>query len=74
MLISKKSSALKWPPIIMTVPLKYMAASVPLKLQYVVNSNICQIRGIYTIHGWKCSSKINTVSINEWMVTTTFVK
>ena len=30
------------PPEIMTVPLKYMAASAPLKLQYALNRNICQ--------------------------------
>ena len=64
----------KWPPEIMTIPLKYMAAFAPLKLQYALNKNICQIHCIYTIHGCKCSSKINTVSIKEWMAETTFVK
>ena len=31
----------------MTVPLKRMAASGPLKLQYVFNRSICQIQWIY---------------------------
>ena len=44
----------------MTVPLKHMAGSAPLNLQYTLNRNICQI------HGCKSSSKINTVSIKEW--------
>ena len=58
----------------MTVLFKYMAASAPLKLQYTLNKNNCQIHCIYTIHGCKCSSKINTVSIEEWMTTTTFMR
>ena len=33
----------KWPPEIMMVPFKYMAASAFLKLQYALNKNICQI-------------------------------
>ena len=39
-----------WPPEIMTVPLKYMIASAPLKLQNALNRNIFQIHCIYTIH------------------------
>ena len=38
-----------------------MAGSAPLKLQYALNKNICQIHCIYTIHGCKCSSKINSI-------------
>ena len=64
----------KWHSEIMTVPLKYMAASASLKLQYSLNRNTCQVHCIYTIHGCKCSSKINTVFIKEWMAATTFVK
>ena len=30
----------KWPSEIMTVPLKYMAAGAPLKLQYALNRNV----------------------------------
>ena len=44
----------------MTVPLKHMAESAPLNLQYTLNRNICQV------HGCKSSSIINTVSIKEW--------
>ena len=58
----------------MTVLFKYMAVSAPLKLQYALNKNNCQIHCIYTIHGCKRSSKINTVSIEEWMTATTFMK
>ena len=39
----------KWLPEIMAVPLKCMAACSPLKLQYALNRNICQIHCIYTI-------------------------
>ena len=41
------------PPEIMTVPLKCMAASAPLKEQYALNKNICQIHCIYEIYGCK---------------------
>ena len=58
----------------MTVLFKYMAVSAPLKLQYALNKNNCQIHCIYAIHGCKRSSKINTVSIEEWMTATTFMK
>ena len=43
----------KRPPEIMTVPLKYMAASAPLKQQYALNKNICQRHCIYEIYGCK---------------------
>ena len=43
----------KRPPEIMTVPLKCMAASAPLKQQYALNKNICQIHCIYEIYGCK---------------------
>ena len=33
----------KWPPEVITVSFKYMAASALLKLQYPLNRNICQI-------------------------------
>ena len=36
----------KWPPEIMTVPFKYMAASALLKLHYSLNKFICQIYSI----------------------------
>ena len=78
MLISKKGSTLKipdyckWPPEIMTV-LVSMAASVALKLKYALNRSICEIHCILAIHGCKCCSKINTLSIKEWMGTTNFV-
>ena len=39
----------KWLSEIMAVPLKCMAACAPLKLQYALNRNICQIHCIYTI-------------------------
>ena len=58
----------------MTVPLKYIAASAPLTLQYTLNRDICQIHSKYTIHSCKCCSEINTVSIKEWMAATNFVK
>ena len=61
-------------PKIMVVPLKCMAACAPLKLQYALNRNICQIHCIYAIHGCKCCSEINTVSVKEWMAATNFVK
>ena len=64
----------KWPPEIMTVTLKCMTVSGPLKSQYVLNRNICQIHCVYTTHGCNCCSKIKTVSINEWMAATNFVK
>ena len=57
MLISKKHStlektrSLQVSPAIMTVPFKYMAGSTPLKLQYNLNRNICQIHCICKIHG-----------------------
>ena len=51
-----------------------MAASSTLKLQYALNRNTCQIHCIYTIYGCKCCSKINTVSIKEWMAATNFLK
>ena len=55
MLISKKGSTLEntrsvqVASEIMVVPLKCMAACAPLKLQYALNRNICQIHCIYTI-------------------------
>ena len=55
----------KWPPEIMAVRRKYLAASALLKLQYPLNRSICQVHCIYTIHGCKCSSKINAVSIKD---------
>ena len=64
----------KRPPEIMTLPLKYMASSAPLKLQYALNRNICQIHCIYVIHVCKCSPKINTVSKKERMAAATSVK
>ena len=64
----------KWPPEIMTVPLQYMAACATLKLQYTLNSALCQIHWIYTIHDCKCCSKVNTVSIKDWMAATKSVK
>ena len=42
-------SPCKWLPEIMAVPLKCMAACAPLKLQYDLNRNICQIHCIYTM-------------------------
>ena len=56
------------------VPPKYIDASAPLKLQYALNRNTSQIHFICTVHGYNSSSKINIVSIKEWMVATTFVK
>ena len=56
------------------VPPKYIDASAPLKLQYALNRNTGQIHFICTVHGYNSSSKINIVSIKEWMVATTFVK
>ena len=70
-LFQKKTVPLKildhcqWLSEIMTVPLKFMAASAPLKLQYAIN--ICQTHCIYTIHGCNCCSEINKVSIKEWI-------
>ena len=61
-------------PEIMAVPLKCKATFTPLKLQYPLNRNICQTHCIYTIHGCKCCSEINTVSVKEWMAATNFVK
>ena len=58
----------------MTLPLKSMVASAPLKLQYALNRDICQIHCIYTINGGKCFSKIITVSIKEWIAATNLVK
>ena len=51
-----------------------MAASASFKLQYALGRNICQIHCIYTIYGCNCSSRTDTVSIEDWMTTTTFVK
>ena len=74
-LISKKDSTLcKWLPEIMAVPLKCIAACAPLKLQYALSRNICQIHCIYTIHGCNCCSEISTVSIKEWITAANFVK
>ena len=70
----KMQDCCMWPSEIMTVPPKYMDASAPLKLQYVLNRNIGQMHFICTIHCSNSSSKINIVSIKEWMVATTFVK
>ena len=70
----KMQNHCKWPPKIMMLPLKYIVASAPLKLQYALNRYICQIHCIYTIHGYKCCSKINTGSIKEWIAATNFVK
>ena len=64
----------KWPPEIKMVALKYMAASASLKLQYILNRNICQIHCMYKTHGCKCYSKINKVSIKVWMAATNFAK
>ena len=47
----------KWFSDIMTLTLKCMFASALLKWQYALNWNICQIHGIYSIHGCKCSFK-----------------
>ena len=48
----------KWPPEIMMVSFKYLAASDPLKQQHALNRNNCQIHCIiYAIHDRKCSSK-----------------
>ena len=55
----------KWFPEIMTVPLKYKAASATLKPQYPLKRNISQIHCICTIHGCNCCSEISTVSIKE---------
>ena len=41
----------------MMVPIKCTAASPPLKEQYALNKNTCQIHCIYAIYGCKCSSK-----------------
>ena len=75
-LISKKDSTLeilipcKMLPEIMMVPLKCMAACTPLKLEYALKRNICQIHW----QSCKSCSEINTVSAKEWMTTTNFVK
>ena len=69
----ERQSPWKYPEI-MTVPLKCMAASASLNSQYALNRNICQMHCKYAIHGCKCCSEINTVSITEWMATTSFVK
>ena len=71
MFISKKHSTLENTRSLQ-VPLKYTDASAPLKLQYGLNKNICQIHCKYKVHGCGCSFKIDTVSIKEWMVATTF--
>ena len=56
-----------WPPEIMTVPLKCMAASAPLDLQYALNRNICQIHCKYAIHDCKCCSEIIQYPLrSEW--------
>ena len=41
----------------MVVPLKCMAAGVPLKYKYTLNRNICRIHSIYTTYSCDCSSK-----------------
>ena len=64
----------KWLPEIMAVTQKCMAACAPLKLEFALNTNICQIQCIYTIHGCKYCSEINTVSAKEWMAATNFGK
>ena len=77
MFVSKKHSTLENTRSLQVaswVLLKCVTASVLQKLQYVLNSNICQIYRIKAIHGWNCSSKTNTVFTEEWMSTTTFVK
>ena len=64
----------KWHPEIITVPLKCMAASTALKLQYALNRNTTLIHCKYAIHGCNCYSEINTVSIQGWMAATNSVK
>ena len=64
----------EWLPEKIAVPLKCMTACAPLKLQYTLNINICQIHCIYAIHGCKCCFEINTVSVEERMGATNFVK
>ena len=63
----------KWFPEIMAVLLKCITASAPLKQQHALNRNICQIHCIYT---FMVASALlqNTVSIEEWLAATTFVK
>ena len=75
-LVSKKHNNLdhcKWRPETMTVPFKCMTTSAPLKKQRNLNRNICEIRCLFSIYGWKCFSKYTALS-KEWLVTNTFVK
>ena len=60
--------------LINSIPLKEELFAIACFKEYALNRNICQIHFIYTRHGFKCSSKINTVPIEEYLATTTFVK
>ena len=55
----------KWPPKIMVVPLKCMAASVPLKQKYALNRNICQINFIYSSVDTRRRSNVYKTSIRR---------
>ena len=56
-----------WPPEIMMVSLKCMAASAPLETD-AFNRNIYQIHCIYAIYGCKCSCKRYSIHIHWRMV------
>ena len=50
-----------------------MAASAPLKIARSLNQT-CQIHCSYAMYGCKYSSKVDTVTFEEWMTATTFAK
>ena len=55
----------KWPSEIMTLPLKWMASSAPLKQEYALNRSICQIHCICKIHGCTSFSGVSIVDFEN---------